>query len=76
MNQGQVNNEAANQALDSAKINGDQAAAEDPRWKRLDGDISAILSDLLNKQTATLKANVLDAAAICNPLSTTTTTIP
>jgi len=73
---GQINNQVANQTLDSAKINADQAAAEDARWKRLDADISTILSDLVSRQTATLKANVLDVAAICSPLSTTTTTVP
>jgi hypothetical protein len=73
---GQVNNAVANQALDSAKINADQAAAEDPRWKRLDGDVSGVLTDLVAQHAATLKSQLVDAAEICSPLSTTTATVP
>ena len=71
---GQGTSAMDNQTIDSAKINADQAAAEDPRWKRLDGDVTTVLNDLLSNKTSTLKVKVLDAAQICSPLATTTTT--
>jgi hypothetical protein len=58
---------AALVTLDQALANARTAAADDPRWKRLDADIGAIKQDLLNGNTATLRAKAEDAAAICSP---------
>jgi hypothetical protein len=75
--QQQLNEAVAVQALDKAKAEADMAAKADPRWRRLDADVTAVREDLIRGHTATLQAKATDAAAICSPLATsTTTTVP
>jgi hypothetical protein len=73
---GQVSPTVAIQALNTARTDADHAASDDPRWKRLDADVTAVRLDLVSGHTATLRAKATDAAAICSPLSVSPTTTP
>lgn len=65
----QISTSQALDTINAAKSSADQAAHDDPRWKRLDADVTAVRTDLLaNHVIRMLKVKAIDAADICSPL--------
>lgn len=65
----QASTQSAEATINQAKASADRAAKEDPRWQRLDLDVTEVRVGLLaNHPLATMRAHVLDAAKICSPL--------